>query len=149
MILLCCSICEREKIGYCVALTFALHLLSVIIFATMATTTPTNRTSFYLIIYFDVSLCINTFFLYSIVLYHTFSNNNSFSLCVYEIFTLTLAFVSRWHYFSLLRFSSSFYILHLARIFPHLVSLVSKFSMFIRSALLANPFFISLELVVY
>lgn len=133
MILFCCSICEEKNWVLC-CINFCLHLLGVIIFATMATTTPTNRTSFYLIIYFDVS---------SIVLYHTISNNNSLSVCLYKIFTLTLAFVSRWHYFFPLVF-----IFYIARVF-FLISFRYSWSFHVYwfNVVGQSFFFISLELV--
>lgn len=65
--------------------------------------------------------------------YITITNNGSLSLslcvCVYEIFTLTFAFVSRWYYFSVFFPFLVFYILHRAHFFfCHLISLLSKFS---------------------
>lgn len=96
MILFWCFICKKNWKFYCI--NFCLHLVCAIIFATMMTTTATittNRTSFYLIIYFDVC----GFIFHSSDLYHYNQQRFPLSVCVYKIFTLTFAFILRWYYF--------------------------------------------------
>lgn len=145
MILFCCSIGEKMNWKqYCI--NFCLHLLCVIICATTTKTTITsNRTSFHLIIYFSFRRPTS----------HYALTNNSLCVYVYEIFTLTFAFVSRWYYFFvfsslfLLRFTmfyiSSAHFFHLSSWFRFAQSfLVYSFSVVSQSF-----FSMSLELECY
>lgn len=113
MILFCCSVGEKMNWKqYCI--NFCLHLLCVIICATTKTTITTNRTSFHLIIYFSFRRPTS----------HYALTTNSLCVYVYEIFTLTFAFVSRWHYFFVFSslFALVYHVLYLKRAFFHLSS---------------------------
>lgn len=99
-------------------------------------------------------VCASAYFLYFTDLYHynqqRFTATTHRNVCVYEFFTLTFAFVSRWYYFLFSSFLLFLYFISRAFLFSSLTSFrcSQSFHVYIRSALLANPFLLSFPLLV-